>query len=214
MSSTQAKSEPSGFKYPNKFLRIYLQALEDVMGKNGVNAILNIAGLQHLIGNYPPDNLDKEFDFTDLAALNVALEELYGSRGGQGLQLRAGRAVFASGLRDFGPLAGAGDLAFKVLPMHTKMKIGLPAVATIFTQLSDQVSKVREHDDHYIYTLEQCSMCWGRASDKPVCHIAVGILQGTLNWISGGSDFKIEMTACKACGDDIGKLKIYKKPLS
>lgn len=204
----------SGLRYPNKFLRIYLTALEDVLGKNGVRAILNLASLVHLVDNYPPDNLAKEFDFADLAAINVALEELYGTRGGRGLALRAGRAVFASGLRNFGALAGASDLAFKVLPGDVKTKIGLPAVAAIFSQLSDQISHVHEASDHYIYTLEQCSMCWDRTSETPVCHVAVGILQETLRWISGGQDFKIEMIACKACGDDMGKLKIYKTPLS
>jgi len=44
----------SGYYYPNKIARIALLALEDVMGKNGVNAILNLANLQHLIDNYPP----------------------------------------------------------------------------------------------------------------------------------------------------------------
>ena len=46
--------------------------------------------------------------------------------------LRAGRATFNDVLKDFGALAGVGDIAFKVLPMHTKLKIGLSAMAKIF----------------------------------------------------------------------------------
>jgi hypothetical protein len=41
-------------------------------------------------------------------------------------------------LRHFGALAGAGDLAFKVLPLGTKLKIGIPAMAKVFSQVSDQ----------------------------------------------------------------------------
>ena len=55
--------EKSGFFYPNKFARITIEALEEVMGKNGLNAILHLAGLSELINNYPVDNLEKEFDF-------------------------------------------------------------------------------------------------------------------------------------------------------
>ncbi len=33
----------SGLYYPNKIARIALTAIEDVMGKNGLNAILNLA---------------------------------------------------------------------------------------------------------------------------------------------------------------------------
>ena len=47
----------SGLYYPNKIARIAILAYEEVMGKNGLNAILNLAGLPHLINNYPPDNL-------------------------------------------------------------------------------------------------------------------------------------------------------------
>src|SRR5512142_1545638 len=144
----------SGLYYPNKIARIALTAIEDVMGKNGLNAVLNLAGLSHLIDHFPPPNLERQFDFADFSAINGALEEMYGPRGGRGLALRAGRAVFLEGLRNFGALAGVGDLAFKVLPLSAKLKLGIPAMATIFTNFSDQLSEVQEHDDHYTYTIK------------------------------------------------------------
>ena len=54
----------SGLYYPNNIARIYLQAMEEVMGKNGLNAILNMAGLTHLMDHFPPNNLAREFDFS------------------------------------------------------------------------------------------------------------------------------------------------------
>jgi len=103
--------EKSGYYYANKFALIMLDALEDVLGENGLKAVLNLAHLPNLIDNFPPDNLNKEFDFADVSAINQALEEIYGPRGGRGLALRAGRATFADSLRNFGALAGAGDTA-------------------------------------------------------------------------------------------------------
>ena len=114
----------SGLYYPNKIARLAFTALEDVMGKNGLNAILNLADLSHLIDNLPSDNLEREFDFADFSAINGALEEMYGPRGGRGLAQRAGRAVFKEGLRNFGALAGAGDLAFKILPLLDQARTG------------------------------------------------------------------------------------------
>ncbi|NWG17107.1 MAG: 4-vinyl reductase, partial [Chloroflexi bacterium] len=35
--------EKSGYYYPNKFARIFLDAMEEVMGKNGLNAVLHLA---------------------------------------------------------------------------------------------------------------------------------------------------------------------------
>jgi hypothetical protein len=203
----------SNLYYPNKMGRIFLQALEDVMGRNGLNAVLHLAKLDRLIDNYPPDNLAKEFDFADIAALLIALEQVYGPRGGRGLALRAGRALFANGLKNFGALAGAGDLAFKILPLQTKLKIAVPAIAKVFNSVTDQFSSTAEYADHYIYTLERCSMCWGRKTDKPTCQVAVGIIQEALRWMSGGREFKIEILTCMGSGDSMGRLKIYKEPL-
>jgi hypothetical protein len=81
----------SGLYYPNKMARLALKALEDVMGKNGLNAILNLANLTTLIDNYPPDNLGREFDFADFSSIYGALEEMYGRvRPGAGDARRAG----------------------------------------------------------------------------------------------------------------------------
>jgi hypothetical protein len=54
-----SRIENSGLYYPNKFGMIAIKALEDVMGRNGLNAILNLAGLTKYIDSYPADNLEK-----------------------------------------------------------------------------------------------------------------------------------------------------------
>lgn len=203
----------SGLYYPNKFGRIMILSLEDVMGRNGVNAILNLANLPNLMENLPPDNLEKQFDFADISAIMGALEEMYGPRGGRGLALRVGRATFSDALRNFGALAGVGDLAFKVLPLQAKLRIGLPAMAKIFSQISDQYSTVEEKEDHLVYTIHRCPVCYGRHTDKPDCYIAVGLLQEALKWVSGGSEFRVSESKCIAMGDPTCDFIIYKEPI-
>ncbi len=205
----------SGYYYPNKAGRIILESLINVMGKNGLNAILNLAHLPNLIDNYPSDNLAREFDFSDVSAINQALEEMYGPRGGRGLALRAGRSTFADVLRNFGALAGVGDLAFRVLPLSTKMRIGIPTMAKIFSQISDQHSTVEEAENEFIYTIHRCPVCWGRSGlDKPVCYVAVGLLQEGLKWLSGGSEFRVNESHCIAMGDPKCVFVIQKIPIS
>lgn len=204
----------SGLYYPNKIARIYIEAMEDVMGANGLNAVLHLAGLGQYIGNYPQDNLEKHFDFAEFTALNAGLEEMYGPRGGRGLALRAGRACFSQGLKNFGALAGVGDMAFKVLPLQAKLKMGLPAMAAIFSQFSDQKSDVEEYDDHFKYYIrDSCPVCFNRTADKPICHAAVGLLQEGLRWVSGGHEFRVFESDCLAKGDDHCVFIIYKEPI-
>jgi predicted hydrocarbon binding protein len=205
----------AGLYYPSKFGMIIIKALEEVMGKNGLNAILNLAGLSNYVDNYPPDNLEKTFDFADVSSINIALEEMYGPRGGRGLALRAGRATFADALKNFGALAGVGDLAFKVLPLQAKLRIGIPAMAKIFTQVSDQHSTVEERENEFVYTIHKCPVCWGRAGvDKPVCFIAVGLLQEGLKWVSGGNEFRVNESKCIALGEDVCEFIIQKEPIA
>lgn len=204
----------SGLYYPNKAARIALMTLEEVMGKNGLNAILTLANLPNLIDNYPPDNLERQFDFADFSMINGALETMYGPRGGRGLALRAGRATFKDVLRNFGALSGVGDLAFKVLPLHTKMRLGLTAEAKIFSQISDQLSTVEEKDDHFVYKIHKCPVCWGRKTDKPACNIATGLLLESMKWVSGGNEFKVVQIAAKSSGDATCDFQVYKEPVS
>lgn len=204
----------SGYYYPNKAARISIMSLESVMGKNGLNAIMNLAHLPNMIDNYPPDNLGREFDFADFTAINWALEEMYGPRGGRGLALRAGRATFTDVLRNFGALAGVGDLAFKVLPLQAKLRIGVPSMARIFSQISDQHSTVAEQENEFIYTIHRCPQCWGRRGlDKPVCFMGIGLLQEGLKWLSGGNEFRVNESRCMAMGDTVCEYIIQKVPI-
>ncbi len=209
------KPEPSGFYYPNRFALILLNALEEIMGRNGLNAVLNMGGLGHWIENPPPDDMEKtEFDFAYMAALNKALEEMYGPRGGRGLQLRLGRVLFAEGLANFGALVGASDLAFKVLPLSAKLRGGLPAIAKVFDSLSDQTSYVTDPGgDYYLYHIARCSMCWEREVERPVCFIASGIIEEALRWLSGGRTFRVDEITCIGMGDEECQYAIYKEPL-
>jgi len=206
--------QPSGYFYPNRFALILLDGLEEIMGRNGLNAILNMAGLSQWIENPPPDDMEKGFDFAFIAALNQALEEMYGPRGGRGLQLRLGRVLFARGLPSMGPLVGASDLAFKVLPLPAKLKAGLPALAKVFDSLSDQASNVTDPGgDHFLYNIELCSMCWGRKVDRPVCFIATGIIEEALRWLSGGRTFRVDEITCIGMGDEMCSYAVYKEPI-
>ena len=206
--------EPSGLYYPNRFGLILFDALEEIMGRNGLNAILNMAGLSQFIDNPPSDTMDKGFDFAYISALNKALEEMYGHRGGRGLQLRLGRVLFARGLANFGALVGASDLAFKVLPLQAKLKAGLPAVAKVFDSLSDQTSYVRDPGgEQYHYVIDRCSMCWGRDVERPGGFIAAGIIEEALRWLSGGRTFRVDQVSCMSMGDENCTFYVYKEPI-
>lgn len=205
---------PSGYFNSNKFARIFLESIQEITGTHGLNAILNYAGLSELVNKMPPDDLERSFDFSNYSAINQALEDIYGSRGGKGLALRIGKTTFADVLKDYGELAGVGDLAFKILPLQEKIKFGLEAMARIFTEKSDQISSVNEREDEYVYSIQRCPVCWGRSAERePICYYMVGLLKEGLSWVSGGKEFLVSEEKCIALGDGACEFVIAKQPV-
>jgi hypothetical protein len=108
-------SHAGALYYPNRMGRIILESMEEVVGRNGLNAVLNLAGQGGLIGNYPPYDQELEVSFETVSGWMDKLEQAYGPRGGRGLAVRIGRVAFKYGLREFGcPVLPSSPEAYAV----------------------------------------------------------------------------------------------------
>jgi predicted hydrocarbon binding protein len=201
------------FYYPNRWGRLVLTSAEEIVGEKGMAALLNMAKIPEYIGNYPSDNMEKGFTFEQLSQLQQAIWDMYGPRGARVFATRAGEQTFNDGLAHFGALASTAQAAMKIGTLEMKIKIGLGFFARWFNDVSDQVVSVTESDTHWGWVIEHCPMCWGRKSDQPVCHLAIGVLQGGLAWVSNGKHFRLAETECKAMGDENCVIQIDKTPL-
>jgi predicted hydrocarbon binding protein len=208
------KDSTPAFFYPNKLGRIILLALEEILGNNGITAVLNHTQLQKFINNYPKNNLNQEFNFLYLAQIQKGLEEIYGSRGGQGLALRSGRTCFKYGLKEFNKLLGVSDSTFKLLPLTRKIEAGAAIFASLFNNISDQKVRVEKTKKQINWYIDKCPVCWGRKSNKPICHLAVGVLQEALFWVSGGRFFDVDESECIAQGYNACKIRVSLQPLN
>jgi bacteriochlorophyll 4-vinyl reductase len=185
----------------NKMARTYLLALEDVLGKNGINAVLNQAGQRQRIGSYPPDNLDLGWGFDEMGQLNEALDRVYGIPEGRDLARDAGQAWFQHALKDFGAVLGIADVAFRLLPTGIKVKMALNAMAEVFSTTGDQILQVEENEDSLLYEIHRCPECWGRSAQTPICHANLGLIQGSLQSVTGGKVAQVREISCVAKGD-------------
>ncbi len=204
---------PSGLYYPNRIARLFIDSIEEMMGQSSLNAVLSLAGLDEYI-RYPiEDDLKKAFDFSGMAGIGQALEDLYGVRGGRGMALRIGRATFARGMKNFGAMAGMRDPAFTALPQEQRIRLGLEALAAIFTNFSDQTSTVSDSGDCFIFETAHSPFAWERTADRPICHALVGMIQESLRWASDGYEFHVQEIECRATGSDTCLFQINKQPI-
>jgi len=202
------------FYYPNRMGMIILLSMEEVMGRNGVHAILKLASLSSLLDNYPSsDDIERTFPFTTISSMTDTLEQVYGPHGGRGLALRIGRACFNGGLRHYGDQLGISEMDFRLLPFPAKVNAGVRLFADLFNQFTDQKVRVEEDGNKLLWHIERCPLCWERHAQEPVCHLAVGLLQEALYWLSGGKVFVVEEKTCIAVGDETCTIMIDQSPI-
>lgn len=199
--------------YPDRMGKIILQAMEEILGRNGLNAILNLASLPDLSDRVSQHEYNQPLSFQAIGSIHTALERFYGPHGGRGVALRVGRACFPHGLREFGDSHGFTDLSFRLLPLSLRFARGASMLAALFNQHSDQRVRLEHQQNALLWNIERCPLCWERSTEAPACQMAVGLLQESLYWMSGGKLYQVEETACIACGDSACTIRIAKTPL-
>lgn len=199
--------------YPDRMGKIILQAMEEILGRNGLNAILNLASLPDLSDHVSQHKYNQPLSFQAIGSIHTALEHFYGPHGGRGVALRVGRACFQHGLREFGDSHQFTDLSFRLLPLSLRFAQGAAMLAALFNQHSDQRVRLEHQENALLWNIERCPLCWERSTESPACQMAVGLLQESLYWMSGGKLYHVEETACIACGDSACTIRIAKTPL-
>jgi predicted hydrocarbon binding protein len=202
------------FYYPNRMGRIILESMEELIGRNGLNVILNTAGQSQLIDHVHPSDLQPGFSFATVSGLLAQLEHEYGPRGGRGIAIRIGRVAFKYGMREYASQMGMSETSFRLMPPGAKIRAGGQALADLFNKESDQRVSLIEQDGKLLWNIERCPMCWGRHAEDVVCHFMVGLLQESLYWLSGGKIFNVEETLCIAKGDPTCTFEIDQTPFA
>ncbi len=201
------------FFYPNRMGRIIMRSMENLIGREDLETVFRTAGLEQYIEQFPPSDLDRGFPFEDLGALQAAIESLHGPEAGRELNRRVGQRCLDNGLREFNPLLGIADLPVRMMPLSLKLHVGFDMFSMVFNRFSDQVVTLSEDQKNYYWIIERCPVCWGRQTDGPCCHLAVGILQEALAWATGGKKFLVAETSCIAAGDETCTIAIGKRPM-
>ena len=206
-------SESLPLQYSNQVVRILLQALEEVLGPSGINAVLNLAHLRHLIRHYPPNTAELSYSFAEMQAVLHSLDEMYGPRAGRGLALRTGRACFKYGLKEFGAQWKLTEMGFRLQPLNQKVRAAVEACAAFYQSYIGRPVELGDEEQRLVWRMAQCPECAGRQTAEPCCHLAVGLLQEAAYWASNGKYFEVEEVTCVAGGHPVCTLVLDKRPI-
>jgi len=191
----------------NALVRQALTSAQEVMGENGLNAVLHTSGLERFIGNFPPNNLDPSIQASQYAKLNEAIEAFYG-RGGRGMLRRIGKASFQYAVREQAALLGIAGIALKLMPEKQKIKFILNSMVGALKKSNPQVDAwLDDSGERLAYHESTCGVCLGRQSDHAICHLYAGSIAEAVRWATG-KEFEITETHCLAKGDPYCRFEV------
>lgn len=196
---------------PNASLRALFMAIEEVMGANGAKAVLNLAGLQDYINNYPPNNTDRGVRFNDYGKAQQAVEDFYGGRGARAMLTQIGRATFRYTLEEQPAILGLAGLAMRMLPKKTRINLILNRMVKAANNDVNLPSYLDQDDDAWYYIVEECPCQFRERTERgPACYTTVGTLQEALKWVTG-KHYRVQEVECLAQGGQVCKYRIDKQ---
>jgi predicted hydrocarbon binding protein len=191
---------------PQRFARLLILAMQEVLGAFSTQTLLNDAGLP---GDLPDDTLDRTYGFDKLSAINRALLETYGEAGGRALALEIGAAWFVH-MASFGAFAAFNDPVFQRLPDPTRMEVGLKVLAEIFNRHSDQRCSLETLPQVYHFVVHDSPFVYPDAPN-PACALLAGLIAGCMSAATSGREYPLRESDCRAGGAEQCVFAISKK---
>ncbi len=199
-------------KLPNQVLHLVFIVAEEILGKNGLNSLLNYTKLQKFIGNYPPNNMEMEQGFDDLSRIMTGLIEILGEHGSKTISFQIGKRTFEIIRDKFPSMLKINEIEpqertpDRLFDEFVRIQgIMFEAAKEIF----GDIYKYYETEEGYVIELSPCYWCIGLKTDRPICNAGNGFSFAVGQWIVR-EDLKIEETHCIAKGDKMCRHLIHR----
>jgi hypothetical protein len=193
----------------NKGFLVVLAGVEDVVGRNGMAALLRQANLAQYIGNYPPSNAEYGgHQLRYMSQLNHALFNVYGTRGAKAILQRVGRSRWKSAIQENAALANATKLALRFLPRRMQVKLALDISSKAYSEQLNTTIRVGEDGECFFWEDLHCGNCIDWTGEISVCFTTTGFVQGMVAWATESEEHKVDEEACRAKGDAICRHRI------
>jgi predicted hydrocarbon binding protein len=192
---------------PNSMMYVTLVAVGDIIGENGLNAILNYAGLNKYRGSLPPNDDKLEIVGSEFAAVVGSIIEIFGEKGARPILYNTGRRGFQVIMEKNPMMSGFLGLGLKLLPKRKRLEKAFTVGAESTNKLFGENQKFYVSDEGFVCELFDCYWCKGLTSKAPICFGEVGLDAEVAKWATG-DEHEVREVLCRARGDDVCKIVI------
>jgi predicted hydrocarbon binding protein len=189
-------------KIPTSFLHFTLRAIDEIMGTNGLNSILNLTGLGKFRGNFPPNNEALESDAVDIGRLIKGTIDLIGLNGVAAILKNAGRRGYRMSLDENPELMQALGAELKKMPSDRDRIASLMGAITYDANriFGEEHQELVPLEDGFEVRISECEWCYGIADmPAPVCFAELGLEEEAILWATG-KHYNVTEIACRATG--------------
>ena len=190
-------------------MKSWLDCIQNIVGPQGLKSVLNHACLEKYVDNSPSENDVLEVPVDDLRSLFFSLYEVFGDKCTYSLQLRLGREQARIAIKEYAPSAKTIQVAACLLPEPKKMHMVLEKMKEQIEKVYRTQIELREEGSSFLLTTKNWIESEGVMSTVPVCGAFVGMLQYTMEWITG-YPHEVEEIECRAMGHPADVFRISK----
>ncbi|MBN1573625.1 MAG: 4-vinyl reductase [Deltaproteobacteria bacterium] len=196
----------------NMTFRVMLLGINEIVGQNGLDVVLNFTGLTKYRNAIPPNNdLVEDCWISEATGLDKGIEEIFGGNGAAAILVQVGKKQAVWGLEENGEVAGQLKKTMDGKGDFERIKMILTITATIISAQMNTEVWIEEDDDAVYYCDKSATHCFNRTSILPVCFVTVGFLLGLVEWATGKNDWRVKETRCMALGEEYCAYRVSKR---
>ena len=196
---------------PNSMMYITLLTVQETIGKNGLNAILNYTSLTKYRDNFPPNDDKLEVPGTDFTRIQGGIIDIFGERGARSILYKAGRRGFQLVIEKNPTLLGLMGIGLKLLSKRKRLEKVFELGAESNNKIFGENQRFYVTDEGFVCELFDCYWCKGLTSEGPICFGEAGLDAEVAKWASG-DEHEVREVLCRARGDDVCKFVISLEP--
>jgi len=192
----------------NRRIRFALLGVQSVMGHNGLNAMLKMAGLARYMNALPADNKKYDAYTSEYAELIQTIENHFGSNARIQL-IRMGHGTFRNIYNTDKARWQVHALFNRFLPSRQRAINALNRLATYLSE--DNIQARVEVNAKGIVLIDPFSPAtWNRERETEMCWLTLGAINECVLWATGDA-YEITEEACKAIGSETCRFVVGKE---
>lgn len=185
----------------NMTFRVVLLGIQDIIGKNGLNTVLNYAEMRKYRDSLPPNNKEKNTcRASEVTLLDKGVIDIFGNNGASAVLAQVGKMQAKWGLEENPETVAEAKKLFENMSEFETAKIALEMTAAVLSAESDCRAWVTSEGEDLLYHIDEATHCFNAKNDAPICYVTSGFISAILAWATGNNSWQAKEQTCMAMG--------------